>query len=73
MDHIVKLLLSNGADANIEHIDDNASHRAVRYGHLNTANMLLKHGTSTNSKNKRGKTPLQLAQDYGRKDIARLL
>jgi len=47
---------------------------AARYGHINVAELLLRHGADPNLiDQKTGLTPLKLAASWGRKEAARLL
>lgn len=57
---------------------DTALHDAARFGgkdsvHHKCVEMLLKHGAGTSIKNKHGQTPLEVAQEYGKHEIAQIL
>ncbi|WP_338966784.1 ankyrin repeat domain-containing protein [Spiroplasma endosymbiont of Lonchoptera lutea] len=71
---IVKLLLENGANINLQNNNgNNALITAVENGHTDIVKLLLKNGADINHQNKFGITPLITAATYGELDIMKLL
>lgn len=72
---LAKTFLDNGADLYIE--DDNykrtALHFAALNGHLKIVDVLLRKGAHVDKKDAAGKTPLDYANRYGHKKVAKLL
>lgn len=66
---IAELLLSHGGDEG----KDVALHAATAGDHLAMATWLLEHGANPNGLNFEGKTPLQVARESGRDDLAAVL
>jgi len=48
-------------------------HWAVRSGNISIVNLLITKGVDVNAKDKRGRTPLQLAEQNGYTEIVELL
>jgi hypothetical protein len=72
---VVQVLLDAGADTNSCDHEDNESplHLAAFYGHSAIAESLLDHGADVNATNSEGETPLRIAVEYERKEVASLL
>ena len=70
---LVELLLRSGASPTLESSNPPLS-IAAHYGHLRIAKLLLEHGADPNVRSKHlEQTPLEVAQLFGRKEIAELL
>ncbi len=75
-EEIVKLLLSNGAQASVNSKNINGDmplYLAAKGGYINLVQLLLKGGADVNGKNREGYTPLHIAAENGYEDIATLL
>ena len=48
-------------------------HAAARSGHLLVAGLLIEKGAEVNAKDKKGRTPLKLALEGGKKKVVALL
>ncbi len=72
---IVELLITSGADFNARNTSNDATplHRAVVGGHREVVETLLAHGADMDVKNRRGRTPLAVANQFGRAEIVELL
>lgn len=71
----VKVLIAEGADINEQPVDGGWSplHHAVRLSIKDVAKTLLAAGAKVNIKDKREKTPLTIANNYGNAELAELL
>jgi ankyrin repeat protein len=70
----IEALLEGGADINaIGAMGRTALHEAVAQDHAHVVPILLKAGASLLVRDKFGKTPLDIAQDYKLEEIANLL
>lgn len=70
--HII-LLLSDQIDVRHGRVGWSALHVAAAYGKASVVGLLLANGADINALDARGKTPLQLADENGAEDVARLL
>lgn len=74
--NITQLLLKYGAEINrtiARKTCNTPLHLAIKNNDLNTVKWLLKHGANTRYLNSKGKTPLYLAVELDRQDIAEIL
>ncbi len=70
---VVKILLDRKVDVNAREADgSSALHEAVRWG-METTRMLLDKGADVNAQDNGGRTPLMLAAEVGRLDVAKAL
>jgi len=61
-------------DPNTEdYAGDTPLHDAARFGHLPVVRILLDNGANARAANKAGRSPLELAEQYGKPDVATLL
>jgi ankyrin repeat protein len=72
---LVTLLLANGADVAAQGGDlrESPLHKAAASGNSTTIELLLAKGADVNAKDRNGATPLIIAIDHGRLEIAKLL
>jgi ankyrin repeat protein len=70
---IGKLLLTAGADVNAGEGLMTALHGAALFGKARMTAWLLEFGANIHAQNYEGKTPLQLAEEKGHRDVAELL
>jgi cytohesin len=77
---VTELLLAKGADINARVDDDEREmggwtslHAAARFNRKGVGEVLISKGTAINAKAKTGKTPLDLAKEYGHQEIVELL
>ncbi|MEE9271578.1 MAG: ankyrin repeat domain-containing protein, partial [Candidatus Krumholzibacteria bacterium] len=72
---MVRLLLEHGAEVNYkdEKYERRALHHAAADGLLDIAKILIEHGADLDAVNYQGKTPLDMAIDRGRTQVAELL
>ncbi len=71
--HCVRILLERGAEVNVS--DENgwtALMGVAYYGDLRLAQLLLQHGAAVNARDEDGRTPVNLAIQTGKTDIANL-
>jgi hypothetical protein len=75
--NLIKYFLKNGADINYLHRRDgtynNLLHIAASYGRVDIVKFLLEKGLDINSMNKFGKTALNIAKDWGHRDLINFL
>ena len=72
--NLILQLANAGADLNLQDIEGNTPlHFACVTGNINAANALLKFKVDCSVKNKRGKTALQIAENEGEEELAKLL
>jgi len=66
-ENLVKVLLANGANPNIEDLNDGsvALHMAARFDHLGIVKLLVKSGGEVDPENNNGSTPFALAKFLG--------
>lgn len=69
----VRLLMSNGAPFTTDWLGSSPLHMAAQYGHLATAEVLLRAGISKDARTKVDRTPLHIAAQEGHVDIVELL
>lgn len=71
---IVKLLLANGAQVNIQNDNgDTPLHRAMKNRYIAIAKILLEAGADPSISNTAGETPLSIAQQLGNSEVINLL
>jgi hypothetical protein len=73
---VVRLLLDHGADPNVKAWGRDGLtilHRASQWGSTEIVRLLIEHGASVEVKDKRGRTPLEVASGEQRDDIIKLL
>jgi len=70
---VVKVLLAKGLDVNAKWQDSTALHAAALAGRAEAARLLLEAGADLNAKDKKGKTPLDLAKAKDHTAVADLL
>ncbi|XP_078329975.1 uncharacterized protein LOC111117650 isoform X2 [Crassostrea virginica] len=69
----VRTLMSNGAPFTTDWLGTSPLHFAAQYGHLETAEVLLRAGISRDARTKVDRTPLHVASQEGHSDIVDLL
>lgn len=69
----VRLLMSKGAPFTTDWLGTSPLHLAAQYGHVSTAEVLLRAGISRDARTKVERTPLHIAAQEGNTDIVRLL
>lgn len=69
----VRLLMSNGAPFTTDWLGSSPLHMAAQYGHLATAEVLLRAGISKDARTKVDRTPLHIAAQEGHVEIVELL
>ncbi|XP_033105793.1 GA-binding protein subunit beta-2-like [Anneissia japonica] len=69
----VRLLMTNGAPFTTDWLGTSPLHLAAQYGHLSTAEVLLRAGVSRDARTKVDRTPLHMASQEGHTDIVSLL
>ena len=69
---IVRRLLEHGADTNIPS-ESTALHRVTSRGWLKLSRLLLSYGAKVDGKDRKGKTPFQVAASEGHDEITKLL
>jgi uncharacterized protein len=73
-DYCARLLIKNGANANARALEGvTAMHIATLGNYLKIVILLQQAGANINAENEAGKTSLMLAEEHGRKEIARFL
>jgi serine/threonine-protein phosphatase 6 regulatory ankyrin repeat subunit B len=73
--HIVRHLLNEGANVNLQNLDEKKSslHFAAEKGHLDVVRLLLEQKADVNVQDKDGNTPLHFAAVGGHVDVVRAL
>ncbi|KAK3598060.1 hypothetical protein CHS0354_042433 [Potamilus streckersoni] len=69
----VRTLMSNGAPFTTDWLGTSPLHFAAQYGHLSTAEVLLRAGISRDARTKVDRTPLHVAAQEGHVEIVQLL
>ncbi|XP_062583986.1 GA-binding protein subunit beta-1-like isoform X1 [Saccostrea cucullata] len=69
----VRTLMSNGAPFTTDWLGTSPLHFASQYGHIETAEVLLRAGISRDARTKVDRTPLHVASQEGHSDIVELL
>ncbi|GFV55829.1 GA-binding protein subunit beta-1 [Trichonephila clavipes] len=69
----VRILMTNGAPFTTDWLGTSPLHMAAQYGHVETAEVLLRGGISRDARTKVDRTPLHLASQEGHVDIVKLL
>ncbi|XP_052787469.1 GA-binding protein subunit beta-1-like isoform X1 [Mya arenaria] len=69
----VRTLMSNGAPFTTDWLGTSPLHFSAQYGHLNTAEVLLRAGISRDARTKVDRTPLHVAAQEGHAEIVTLL
>lgn len=69
----VKAFIQEGIDVNTKVHGCTPLHRAARYGHKQVAKLLIAEGADVNAKDRRDRTPVDLAINQSRKETAKLL
>ncbi|GFU47023.1 GA-binding protein subunit beta-2 [Nephila pilipes] len=69
----VRILMTNGAPFTTDWLGTSPLHMAAQYGHVETAEVLLRGGISRDARTKVDRTPLHLASQEGHIDIVKLL
>lgn len=69
----VRTLMSNGAPFTTDWLGTSPLHFATQYGHIETAEILLRAGISRDARTKVDRTPLHVAAQEGHVDIVELL
>ncbi|XP_048750007.1 GA-binding protein subunit beta-1-like [Ostrea edulis] len=69
----VRTLMSNGAPFTTDWLGTSPLHFASQYGHLDTAEVLLRAGISRDARTKVDRTPLHVASQEGHSEIVELL
>ncbi|XP_035208527.1 GA-binding protein subunit beta-2-like isoform X2 [Stegodyphus dumicola] len=69
----VRILMTNGAPFTTDWLGTSPLHMAAQYGHLATAEVLLRAGISRDARTKVDRTPLHIAAQEGHLDIVELL
>lgn len=69
----VRTLMSNGAPFTTDWLGTSPLHFAAQFGHLETAEVLLRAGISRDARTKVDRTPLHVASQEGHSDIVDLL
>ena len=72
--HVVRLLLENGANPNVQHNEGGTPlHAASSRGNLELVRLLLKYGADVELQNAYGRTPFQIASENGHHEVTELL
>lgn len=69
----VRILMTNGAPFTTDWLGTSPLHMAAQYGHVETAEVLLRGGISRDARTKVDRTPLHMASQEGHVDIVKLL
>ncbi|XP_054724994.1 GA-binding protein subunit beta-1-like [Uloborus diversus] len=69
----VRLLMTNGAPFTTDWLGTSPLHMAAQFGHVETAEVLLRAGISRDARTKVDRTPLHIAAQEGHLDIVMLL
>ncbi len=69
----VSRLLAKGAPMTTDWLGTSPLHLAAQYGHLETAEILLRSGCQRDARTKVEKTPLHMAAQEGHENVAELL
>ncbi|XP_014681311.1 PREDICTED: GA-binding protein subunit beta-1-like isoform X4 [Priapulus caudatus] len=69
----VRVLMTNGAPFTTDWLGTSPLHMAAQYGHLETAEVLLRAGISRDARTKVDRTPLHVAAQQGHLEIVELL
>ncbi|CAH1788134.1 unnamed protein product [Owenia fusiformis] len=69
----VRSLMANGAPFTTDWLGTSPLHFAARFGHIKTAEVLLRAGISRDARTKVDRTPLHIASQEGHSDIVELL
>lgn len=75
MAQVAELLLESGADVNAQRVFalETPLHFAAMNGHVACVRLLVAAGASTEARNRNGERPLELAKEYRRLEVLRLL
>ncbi|KAG8199981.1 hypothetical protein JTE90_006225 [Oedothorax gibbosus] len=69
----VRILMTNGAPFTTDWLGTSPLHMAAQYGHVTTADVLLRGGISRDARTKVDRTPLHVAAQEGHLEIVQLL